>query len=64
MEARRKAEEAERLKQEERDRAAALALQRQLRDAARADQDNRDRCVLLNLTVHRWLQGRRQLAAA
>lgn len=43
MEARRKAEEAERLKLEEQDRIAAIKLQQQMEEAARADQENRER---------------------
>lgn len=50
MESRRKAEEAARLQQEQRDRAAADLLQHQLQQAAQADQDNRDRS--LDITLH------------
>lgn len=43
MEARRKAEEIERLRLEEQDRIAALKLQKQMEEAAKADQENRER---------------------
>lgn len=43
METRRKAEEAERLRQEEQDRQTALKLQEQLEEAAKADQESRER---------------------
>lgn len=43
MEARRKAEEAERIRLEEQDRRAAEILQKQLEDAAKADLENRER---------------------
>lgn len=53
MEARRKAEEAERRRLEEQDRIAALKLQQELEKAAKVDQANRERYTRAQLIFWR-----------